>query len=105
MSKPTYYICTECGFKGTDDEFDRHTLSEAYDYGHNNAEPAEVELQCPECGLYEEDGIEEACQCADCLIYYPFAQIRMFNGKRICEGCLSYSNQYDITKKGDNHVI
>jgi len=88
MSKPTYYICTECGFKGTDDAFERHTLSEAYDYGHNNAEPAEVELQCPECGMYEEDGIVEAGYCDYCDSWFPSDNItHLDNGCDACIGC------------------
>lgn len=64
------YLCVECDFHGTDDKFDRHVLSDEYNYGHGNAAPEEVELQCPECGTFEQDGIVEAECCDYCEKYY-----------------------------------
>jgi hypothetical protein len=88
MTKETFYICTECGFHGTDDQFDRHVLSEGYDYGHNNAAPEEVELQCPKCGLFEEDGIVEAEYCDYCDDWFPSDDItHLDNSCNACVGC------------------
>jgi len=94
MSKIIYYICPECGFHGADYDFDRHTLSEAYDYGHNNAEPAEVELQCPDCGLYEQDGIVVAGYCDYCDSWHIEDNIwHLDNG---CDACLECKTKRDI---------
>ena len=87
MLKETYYICTECGFHGTDDEFNRHVLSDGYDYGHNNAAPEEVELECPDCGLYEEEGIVEAERCDFCDDWQPLELLNKEGDGWICETC------------------
>ena len=100
--KETYYIC-QCGFVGTEDSFNTHKVYDGHDYGHGDAAHDEYELECPECGNWEEDGIEEAVQCEDCQDYFFDAQIIIHNGHRICEGCLSYGQLYDITKKGDTN--
>jgi hypothetical protein len=85
--KIEFYICRECGFHGTADQFDRHVLSEGYNYGHNNTEPEEVELQCPECGLFEEDGIVEAEYCDYCDDYAPADDVTKIEDCHICTKC------------------
>jgi hypothetical protein len=66
----TTYICLECGFHGTADEFGRHEISAGYDHGTDNYAIAEVELQC-ECGQTEEEGIVEARYCEFCETWQP----------------------------------
>lgn len=97
----TTYICLECGFHGSDDEFERHIISEGYNYGHNNAEPEDSVLKCPECGTFQEEDIEEARPCQACSEYFPSETLRKDGDELICEGCLSLRNLYDITKKGE----
>jgi len=83
-----HYICLECQFSGTDDEFDRHTLSEAYDHGHNDCAMAEVELQCPGCGAYEDESIVEADYCEYCETWQPEESIsRDAEDVSICTQC------------------
>jgi len=99
--KVKVYICQECGFHGTDDEFERHTISEGYNYGHNNAEPEEVELQCPECQTNEQDGIVEAEHCDYCDQWLSSDDItHLDNGCDACIGC----KVARTIMKGENNV-
>lgn len=84
-----HFICQECYFSGTADSFDRHTLSEAYNYGHGNAAPEEVELQCPDCGTWEQDGIVEAEYCDYCDKWYSKEDVTHLKDTdtHICTGC------------------
>ena len=95
------YLCIECDFHGTDDQFSRNTISEGYNYGHGNAMPEEVELRCPECGMYESEGIVESLQCDYCEKHYPIDDITQLDGVNICVGCKVARN----IMKGENHVI
>ena len=85
----THYLCTQCDFHGTADQFGRHTLSEGYNYGHGNAAPEEVELECPECGLWEQDGIVKAECCDYCEKYDDTENITRLEDAdtNICIGC------------------
>lgn len=66
----TTYICLECGFHGTADEFDRHETYPEH-YYHGEFFGAEVELQCPECRQTEDEGIVEARFCDFCQTWQP----------------------------------
>jgi len=93
-----HYICTECGFNGTDDDFDRHTISEGYDRGTDDYEIAEVELLCPGCNLTEEEGIVEAAYCEYCETWQPEESIsRDAEDVRICTQCKV--KQQELTKR------
>jgi hypothetical protein len=85
----THYICLECGFHGTADEFDRHELSAGYDHGTDNYAIAEVELQCPECGAYEDEEIVEASFCDFCGTWQPEESVHKLpdENEMICAKC------------------